>query len=505
MAEEIKQRISIDGGQEVQSLLRTIATLEKELAEATAKTGAAADNAKPKVEKNAEAIEDLAKESRQAADAESKLAAELGKAGDSASDASGKIDKATDSKNGLTSAIAGSVRSWVSWTAVLTTAISLVTDLADKSVKAAKSVADLGNQINALAVNQGGQVADQTIKDINAIARLQDLGVAGRNELINAASTITDLTPGISQGELRDQLGRVARIRRVAGESAGSGADAAVLLQTAQAQTQLAPDAVADQVAAFLTSGFDNQTLADLYRRGDQGLMAAVYGARDQGLNLKRSASAIPQIVGALDRRDEYGRLSKDLSGLGITESMSTVERLQAIGRATEEGRINTARLTSLLGGQSALEVALPLLQASRPDVLQRSLAEIQSTTLSSLEARRGQSRFVQAADRAAARGLRDQLALEESNLASLGEAGMEITSEIRARGNGSLLNGLMPWNVPWDDFAQQSRESSQRIRAMRAARSGNAPHTTINIGQQYNLNSQGESPFTAPYQGRWE
>lgn len=485
MAEEIKQRISIDNAEQVEQQLRNISEAELNLAKASEKVGDAAATAAPKVDRQNEATKDLGDNAKRASEDSTKLAQETHKAGDAAEASSGKLDRAAKSQDSLSGAIGGSMRSWASWTVVVSAAVAVVTDITRTASQAAEAVKSLGNELKTLAVNQGGKAADETIKDINAIARTQSLSVSERNELIGAAGTLTDLNPNTPQTALREQLTNIARLRKVAGNAAGSGSDAASLLVTAQAKTGFSSGEAADQLGALMTSGFDQKTLGDLYRRGDQDLIAAVYGARGKGLDLGRAASSLPQIMGALDRRDAQGKLTPDLMAAGVNDDMNTVQRLQAVQKASQAGLITPAQKLSLLGGYEAQDVTGPLLQASSPQAIAAAKAEIQATTLTGLEGRRGSSRYVQAADRAAQRELVDQVTLEESYLAPAGEFIEDFKAGLRRRGGGSAVSGAAVWNTPWDVISRPHH--SQNV---------------TNIAQQFIMGSDGKSPLRRASEG---
>jgi len=374
--------------------------------------------------------------------------------GDAVQDADRKVDQAgrtADETRGrfgkLSDSLGGVVRGWIGLAAVAGAIIGFFRELGSAAREAAQAVQDVGRGMRGLAVNVGGERADALMGQINAIARDNRFNAAGRGQLVEAATAITDFRPDATNDQITATLGNLAMLQRATGVG---GQEGFRTINSLQANLGLAEDEAVDVATTLVNSGFEAQTVQQLAERGGNvgGLdfMALLLAARGQGLNVAQSGEQVETLIGALTRRGADGGLAPELVDLGVNGNMSLTQRLAFLSEGRRSGRISRGQFERAIGGAQNLKVVAPLQRAlASPGALASARATLgDDQAVENAIAALLQSDAVRAQEAADARELQRQRAIEESGLGGLGERLDEAGTTFSDAGGGSATLGFL-------------------------------------------------------------
>jgi len=322
---------------------------------------------------------------------------------------------------------------------------AVLAEIASTAREAAAAIAEVGEQSAGLSGNIGGGRVDTLLPQINEIALNLGLDAAGRNQLIQGATTFTDLNPDASNAEI------LAATRSAGQLSVGadtSGADAVKTIDAISKALGVDQAQATDIGSVFLTRGFGADQVQQLAQRtgsiGGRDFLAATLGGAQFGLNTDEAPEQVLQLVNALDRRNAEGELDESLRNLGIESGDSLNQRVRRLTQLRQRGELDQGELAALLGGPERLAVFNPLSQAiTTPGVLRDARGALNDPQAieSAIENRR-QSEFFLALQRANRRDLRTRLAQENAALSVGGEALAEGETFLAEQGAGSRLLG---------------------------------------------------------------
>jgi hypothetical protein len=173
---------------------------------------------------------------------------------------------------------------------------------------------------------------------------------------------------------------------------------------------------------------------------GGQELLARLLAARGE-VNLGRAGRALPTIISALTKRDEKGELAKELTGIGITEDQTLVQRIDLIDELQRSGKITQGQFEQAIGGAQNLRLFAPLARArDRQGEATQSL--LTGSAVDEIQKLR-QSENVRIAERQQQRELRIKLAQEAGAGASATEVVEDVKTGLQEGGFGSYVLGL--------------------------------------------------------------
>lgn len=403
MAEEIRQRLVIEGDQAV-ALLERVAALEQRLAESTGQAT---------------------------------------QAGNEAADAGEKQRSALD---GVSGAVVGMVGRWLTWTAIASTVVKGFADVAEKAKEAAAAVAAAGSATRSLSASVGGREAAATYGDITRIAAEQGLSVGGRSEVLRAVAAMADLRPGMDRAgraEFAQQFAELYRGTQVSGETG------AQLLSAMHSNLGLNMQQSQDMAATLLTGGISGEAAKEIVEKGgDVGgvdLLALLYAARGQGIDINRLGRSIPMLAGTVTRRDASGQIAAELAAAGVAEGMQPVQAIAAIIGARQSGRISDPQFEAAIGGAENRRFFEPLARAL-PGVAAAKRELLNPQALETVLSRMAENPLIAAEERANLRELRATVRKETSAPAqAYGEAygQMEVETQDLPWGVRQAVRGL--------------------------------------------------------------
>lgn len=382
----------------------------------------------------------------------------------------------------------------------IATAVAILRELADVAMKAAKAVVDAGHLLAGLSSNIGGKAAIEVFREASRLAGEEGIGLKGRAALVESAETLADLRPGATQKEMAAFMGQMADLQRATGQGGRSAASAVLSLE---GNLGMSREQAVTATAALVGGGLPVDVIESLASRsGPAGLdfLAAAFAAREQGLPLSTAGRSLGSLMDAVNRQDERGGVSADLRALGITEGMSTTERIAALAAALESG-VPSSRVEAAIGGPSNMRLLIPFARAIKSGGLARARKELADPrTIPKMIAEQEQNDYVAAMRRQERRELAEQVERENSSLGGVGERMLQAQSEmtnvpIPNVGAGLLGFGLKDLAtagyaagsaaVDWANGLSNDAVNKQRI--------------TFNITNNNGVQIYGDDPPTAP------
>jgi hypothetical protein len=420
MAEnEIKYRVSADADQ-AQRELRKTAKETQQLGKVTDRTGDVAERA--------------ARQQRE-------LAQQTERAGHKASNTGRRFSGLRDQLGKLRGSIGKVAAGWASFAAAGTGALLLLRDIAQTAREAKDAMIELGNAQKSLATNVGGQRADALRGDINRIARAKGLGKQGRNALIQAATTATDLDPTLTNTQILNRVRGTASLSRATGFDPGNAFQAANALSE---NLEIPFGRAVDQAALLGTSGFSARGITQAGERfaGLDGreVLSMMMAAR-QNIDPNTISEGLNTLRNALTRRGPEGKLAEELRKLGLSGDQSFVDKIRTLATGMETGRIGKGELQAI-GGTRAQGVLKAF--ARSVENLPEARRSLDTASVGQIVQRQLTSDAVRAAERARRRELRSQTALEESGMGGAAESAAEAQTRLEEIGGGSAGLGTL-------------------------------------------------------------
>jgi hypothetical protein len=416
---EIKYRISADADQ-AQRELRKTAKDTKQLGTVTDRTGDVAERA--------------ARQQRE-------LGQQTQRAGRKAGDAGRRMGGLRSQLDKLRSAGAKVAAGWASMAAAGAGVALILRDIAQNAREARDALIEVGKAQKGLSTNIGGQRADELRSDINRIAKDKALGVQGRDALIQAATTATDLDPSLTDTQILQRVRGTASLSRATGFSPNRAFQAANALSE---NLEIPFQRAVDQVAVLGTSGFSARGITQAGERfaGLDGreVLNMMMAAREN-IDPNTISEGLNTLRNALTRRGQDGRLAEGLRNLGLSGDQTFVDKIRTLAAGMEAGRIGSAELQAV-GGTRAQGVLKAFARSveNLPDA-RRSLNQ---GSVEQIVQRQLQSDVVQASERARRRKLRSRLAQEESGMGGAAETASEAQTRLEEAGGGSAALGAV-------------------------------------------------------------
>lgn len=457
----IEQEIKVTGVEQAAENVDRVAGSTERLGESVDRSGDRADRA--------------ADQQRELTDAQRRLGNATDRAGDQADRAANQQRELADSTRGagsgvrgLTGRLRGLVGAIGAAVAAGFSLISVINGIRDASREARQSQDELGESVRGLAANVGGGNADTIVRSSNEAALRESLGPEGRDSLIAAATTLTDLRGDLSPADLAERINQLATLRRATGVG---GTPAVELLQSFESRLGLTGEDAVNQATGLLNAGLAPNVLTSIVERagevGGPELLDLLFAVRDQ-VNLASSGEAINSIVGALNRRDASGTLDPALAQLGITDDQSLVQRLGVIGSAFESGSINEGQFQQALGGTEGLRLGPALAREVAAGLDDDRAERLAITAVGQIQNILG-SRFVRANESVNDEELRLQIAQENSRLAALNQAEQGFGTLFAEQGGGNAIVGFFAPGValePEERERQRARAEAIRVQS---------------------------------------
>jgi hypothetical protein len=361
------------------------------------------------------------------------------------------VEKASDAgkeKVGVIDRLTGGIRQWgaalLGVASPLAAVIFAMRQMAAEGREALSVIVNLGKATRNLAGNVGGRVADQTVAEINKVALGMSFTKEGRNQLVAAAGRFTDLSPKAGADDIRRFVHAAATLQRGVPEAGGAvGAD---LLVTMGKSLNMSPERAADLAALAVSSGYDPASLQQTVQRfgpmGGTELISLLVAAKGEGLVGDSQRQAMGFLAN-LDQRDERGRLARPLRAAGITDKMSMPARMEALFAARRSGALSEGQFMAAIGGVQNLQFVAPLESALKSKDYLHLSTQAQTGWghwAEGLARRATDSKWVAQEEAAGRAELRGALATEADTGAARGEiVKQEIEAEMRSRGAGPL------------------------------------------------------------------
>jgi hypothetical protein len=266
-----------------------------------------------------------------------------------------------------TNMLAGSLRSLgTALTGGLTLAGAFAMGLREMAKEAKDALAatvELGRQVKGLAANTGAPVATSMVSEVNRLAIQMGFNKSGRNQLLGAVSRYADLKPGADVDDLKRFAGAAAMLQRAVPDASGKAA-ADMLFTLNKAGGLAGPERAAEFAAMAVSSGFDPGAIQQMTQRfgpmGGLELVSLLVAAKGEGL-VGDSQRQVQGFLGSLDQRDERGRLTRPLRAAGITDKMSIPDRMKALFTARRSGALSEGQFLAAIGGVQNLQFVAPL------------------------------------------------------------------------------------------------------------------------------------------------
>ncbi len=279
-----------------------------------------------------------------------------------------------------------------------------------------RAVTSLGNSLRDLANNVGGKRAGELKDSANQLALQYHLGSTGRNNLIAATTSISDLVAPRQLSQLQASLGRLMGVERNLNPN-----DTAEMLAALTAQG-MSTDQAADTAGTLLSSHFDPKEISTILQKSGQGgmdLLPLLLASRKTGLVGNTRGQATSLLARLMAPGELPGLPSKQLMMLGVKANMSASQRLEyLLGNAPQLGRI---KIESAIGAENmgAFEAMLRAQQVGLVPQAQRELAN--GGSLAEMEAQQAANPSIVLANSAADDELTRQLKKENGAVAGAG------------------------------------------------------------------------------------
>ena len=324
----------------------------------------------------------------------------------------------------LSSAFGGMIAQFVGFAAIGSTIIGTFKEIAAEALRAATAVKEVGDATRGLSANIGGRRAQQIFGQVTTIAAENRFSVAGRAQLLEGVSALTDAQPNLNNTQIVASARNLALLQRATGVGGKQGFS---VVQSLQANVGLSESQAVDTAASLLNSGFDASAVEDIVSRGGNvgGLefVALASAARQTGLAPGDAGRALPTLIGALNQRDERGNLASSLTSLGITEDQTLTQRLAFLDAQRAAGAISQGAFEKATGGAQNARIVAPLTRALQQGLLAPELAALTDpNSAENAVAAILQNQYVRAAERANVRELGITAGREQSALTPVGE-----------------------------------------------------------------------------------
>lgn len=327
---------------------------------------------------------------------------------------SGALQQQTGVVGRLAGGVQGMVSSWLGFTAITGLVVAGLRKIREESERTLKNIVDLGNELRDLSVNMG-PLTDEAMRRIDATAETKEQ----RTALIGMASTLTSRRPDLAEDvdALHERLQRAAPLQRVTG---ASGAD---LADTTLALEAVGFDRPEDAAATLMTGGFQAGDIQRMAQRGGrETLELAMAASRASDIDPRMAGRSMPQVLRALDQRDDAGDLTEQLRAIGISDGMSVEDRILTAGRAMSGDDRGQRALARNALGDTADQFVPALIAGIESGELDQVRHDLATTTAAGLEDRMLQSEHQQRAQAQGARDLRRQRTGERADIAERAE-----------------------------------------------------------------------------------
>jgi len=399
LSDEVKTRVSIEGADQAVSDVTRLVETEKKRTDATRA-------ATEETQKATKAAEQHSKAQKQQSDSTAELIAQ-----------------------------------WTSMLAVGSGVKSLLDDITKRARETVGAMKELAEVSRGLATNVGGKVADKLVNEINVIAAESGMDVAGRNALVEAMGTATDVRD-MSEAEqvaLARNLGKLDQATGLRGKAGFKP------LQTITSRLGVTDEAAVDMLASMVNQGISGDMVQRIVQRGGDarflGLVSQARGSMDTD-DIGRQFDSITNAMMAVD---EAGNIKPELEVLGLTNEMKPFDRLQFLTNELASGKINEGQLMQVTGGPQAA----PLMNAFRQAMTQPGAVQAATSALTDPQAaKREIEKFRQSArqknretlNRAE---LRVQIAKENEGMSAYNMNTALIEKEFDAEGVPTVLRAV--------------------------------------------------------------
>jgi len=364
--------------------------------------------------------------------AEQKLGDTVERAGSQTKETGDKSERAADQLSGLQRM---SKSAELAFAGLLSTGALIVKTLGDieqRAEKAAAAIEKLGGASRGLAANVGGERSQGLVDVISGIAAENRLDTAGRDALVEFATSETDREPDLGNAELLQRVRDAATVQRA---TEIQGAELSGTLTSLRENIGIPDERLADVAVTLFNSGVKPRVVQELAARvgpiGGERFLALLLGARQKGLDLSTASEGLNVFTNALTATDSSGALDPALTAVGVTPEMDIVERLRRLGEARAAGLISDSEFRNLIGGTEALRVVAPLLRTAQSDAFEEAQAALRDPMAAerAIEEQR-RNEFVRAQERANLRDLQKTIGRERSMLGGAGESIAQFESD---------------------------------------------------------------------------
>lgn len=528
MAEEIKQKITLEGGDAVAHLMDRLIALEVRLAQLTDQNASATRQATAATEKNTDAKRQQATATDRSADAQDRESKELRSAGQNAIQAERGWSMLTAAKTRMIGAMTGVVAGLVGASGVSAALRTVEQDL-ERTTQKSREFAEAS--LNLQYLNESFNPQERAFVGQAAIA-------AGRQpvEMIRAFAGLKSRFPGESQENVQALMMEVAQTARTTDAPLSDLTNSFATIYQFTGNAQQSQNILRESI---IQAGSDNPAvLAPLMARfmgiGQAvGLQpgqsaGAVAAATGLGLSPEVSVTGLTNVALALQGKGTPEG-AKILRKLGIKQGddlFGTLEKLSGAG-------LKTGQLESIFG-REGLPVASQLSDANQLADFLAKVAKVQEASTTSRDLTGEAIADQEAADPLTAanqriKELEARIAMQQNQdveALRFDQLRKEQETILRSQGAGPVWRtlddyalrtaGLLQSNDLSETFVRRGQGSFLRGFASlvnttdlgpeidRTRRENAAGNTLINIiNQQYNLNNEGESRLTRPSGGK--
>lgn len=506
MAEEIKQRITIeadDAIRKVASLQETEARLVKQVeaaGEAARRTSRSEESrssqlgrlrqkleeliitdrrAKQGISENAEAAE---KRERQIA----RLAHTLGMQNQVQDEANRRIreagragEDAARGQNSFAQGVQSAVASMIGFTSVGAGALMFLREMGRALTDGVRAAAEYGNAVRAVASNLPRGESEKLTKRANQLAKTMGLRPEDRNQLLQGIATAADLNRDMSSGDREQMMEQMARSLSL---TRGDG-QATAKLMTQFMSSGASSEQAADMTTSIAAGAMDVREATMLLQRGGpkvgMDMLATVIAAKpDMPESAQRNVMGL---IDALMMIDERGRVTPQQRRVGIRDDMDVMTRLNVVA-AAQRGGMNQGAILGAIGGPTNLATFQALSRASVSGAGQRMRAELLGGgAMEEIAARQAADPNVQIANEEARRQMAVQQATEAAGQSTVGRAWADWQASTKELGGGSMEFGVLRRILgAMTPEEEQRRFGTSRINIQTQYNVGSNPHTTI-------------------------
>jgi hypothetical protein len=240
-------------------------------------------------------------------------------------------------------------------------------DQINKVLERARGVGEASRQLSGAL---GAPHAATVRQRVNEESRRYSLSPQQRLDLLRGSAAYADLTPGASPETVRSYVSGAAALASATGVG---GEPAARMIAALSKVPGVGTGGAADAAAAMITSGMSPEEVSQMASRfgsaGGESLIGTVLAARQFGL-AGDTQRRVLGFLGSLDQRDDRGRLARPLRAAGLSDRQSLVQRLETLAAGRAAGTLSEATFLTAIGGVGNMGVAEALMagaQARQP------------------------------------------------------------------------------------------------------------------------------------------